>query len=362
MAIEHAGTGLQQLNTLFTVGVIGGLTDAQLLEQFTSQRDEAAELAFRALMERHGPMVLRVCRAVLQDTDAAADAFQATFLVLVRRAGSLWVHESLGPWLHHVAYRTACCARSAAARRRRHEHRAAELAARQTHDGDRDDLGPVVHEEVGRLPVRYRDAVVLCLLEGLTPEHAARQLDCPVGTVHSRLARGREQLRRRLTRRGLAVPTGLLAAGVARDGLAATVPAGMADSTIRAALQIAGGPASAAISSGVGRHTDGNDIEDHAHGQAQDDGGNTLGLRVAGGHRGRARTSGSKPPRTAREQVEARTTQSAATPAADPLPAGGSSATGNLAASAPRRSSVSWHSRPMKKPSSQSATAHRLGC
>ena len=97
------------------------------------------------------------------------------------------------------------------------------------------------------MPVRYRDAVVLCLLEGLTPEHAARQLDCPVGTVHSRLARGREQLRRRLTRRGLAVPTGLLAAGVARDGLAATVPAGMADSTIRAALQIARGPASAAV-------------------------------------------------------------------------------------------------------------------
>ena len=244
MAIEHGGGGLRQLNTLFTVGVIGGLTDAQLLERFTSQRDEAAELAFRALMERHGPMVLRVCRAVLRDTDAAADCFQATFLVLVRRAGSLWVQDLLGPWLHHVAYRTACCARSAAARRRRHEHRATEWTARQTDDGDRDDLGPMVHEEVGRLPARYRDAVVLCLLEGLTPEQAARQLGCPVGTVHSRLARGREQLRGRLTRRGLAVPTGLLAAGMARDALSATVPTGMADSTIRAALQIAMGRAS----------------------------------------------------------------------------------------------------------------------
>src|SRR5271170_7369732 len=123
MAIGDRGVALRQLNTLFTVGVIGGLTDAQLLERFTSQREEAAELAFRALVERHGPMVLRVCRAVLRDTDAAADAFQATFLVLVRRAGSLWVQDSLGPWLHHVAFRTASSLRTAATRRRQHELR-----------------------------------------------------------------------------------------------------------------------------------------------------------------------------------------------------------------------------------------------
>jgi RNA polymerase sigma factor (sigma-70 family) len=94
------------------------LTDAQLLERFTSQRDETAELAFRALVERHGPMVLRVCRLVLRDAHDADDAFQATFLALVRRAGSLWVRDSLGPWLHQVAYRTASGARSDAARYR----------------------------------------------------------------------------------------------------------------------------------------------------------------------------------------------------------------------------------------------------
>src|SRR5262245_61038256 len=111
---------------LFHVGAVGGLTDGQLLERFTAQRGEAAEQAFAALVERHGPMVLRVCRSVLRDPHEAHDAFQATFLVLVRRSGSLWVRDSLGPWLHQVAYRVASCARSAAARRRRHEHRVAE--------------------------------------------------------------------------------------------------------------------------------------------------------------------------------------------------------------------------------------------
>src|SRR4029077_6054252 len=139
MASRDRGLTLQTLNTLFSVGRIGGLTDAQLLERFTSRRDETAELAFRALVERHGPMVLRVCRAVLRDAHDADDAFQATFLVLVRRAGSLWVRDSLGPWLHQVAHRIAHCARSDAARRRKQELRASELTARFHDDGDRDD-------------------------------------------------------------------------------------------------------------------------------------------------------------------------------------------------------------------------------
>ena len=206
----------------------------------------AAELAFRALVERHGPMVLRVCRAVLRDAHDADDAFQATFLVLVRRAGSLWVRDSLGPWLHQVAYRTASCARSAAARRRQHELRAAEF------DGSASMTTAIVMTS-GRWSTRrwaacrqrYREAVVLCLLEGLTPEQAARHLNCPVGTVHSRLARGREQLRGRLTRRGLAVPAGLLAVGWARNGVSAAVPPALVDSTIRAALRLAAGQVSA---------------------------------------------------------------------------------------------------------------------
>jgi RNA polymerase sigma factor (sigma-70 family) len=252
MAIGNRGVALH-LNTLFSVGAVGQLTDAQLLERFTSHRDETAELAFRTLVERHGPMVLRVCRTVLRDVHNADDAFQATFLVLVRRAGSLWVRDSLGPWLHRVAYRTASCARSAAARRRQHEERAAERSAEVSHDADRDDLGDVIHEELGRLPERYRAAVALCLLEGLTPEQAARHLNCPVGTVHSRLSRGREQLRGRLLRRGLAVPAGLWAAGFARSGVSAEVPQGLADATIRAALRVAMGhlPAAAASASVV---------------------------------------------------------------------------------------------------------------
>src|SRR5205085_6989931 len=111
--------------TLFNVGTIRELTDGQLLERFASDRGEAAELAFAALVERHGPMVLRVCRGVLADPDDTQDAFQATFLILVRKARALWVRDSLGPWLHQVAFRTASCARSAAVRRRRHERHAA---------------------------------------------------------------------------------------------------------------------------------------------------------------------------------------------------------------------------------------------
>ena len=189
MDIGDRDIALRHLETLYSVGMIGGLTDAQLLERFTSDRDETSELAFRVLVERHGPMVLRVCRAVLRDAHDAHDAFQATFLVLVRRAGSLWVRDSLGPWLHQVAYRTSSCARSAAARRRHHELRAAEMTARRPDRRHPDDLAGMLHEELSRLPARYREAVVLCLLEGLTPEQAARHLNCPAGTVHSRLAR-----------------------------------------------------------------------------------------------------------------------------------------------------------------------------
>ncbi len=245
MASRDRGITLESLNTLFNVGTVGGLTDAQLIERFTTRRDEAADLAFRALVERHGPMVLRICRGMLRDAHDADDAFQATFLVLVRRAGSLWVRDSLGPWLHQVAFRTASCARSAAALRRRHELGLTELAARPLQQCEADDLAVVVQEEVARLPERYRAAVVLCLLEGLTPEQAARHLNYPAGTVHSRLARGRERLRGRLTRRGLAAPAGLMTVGWAGNGVSAAVPPALADLTIRAALRLGVGQVSA---------------------------------------------------------------------------------------------------------------------
>ncbi|MFI5457215.1 MAG: sigma-70 family RNA polymerase sigma factor [Isosphaerales bacterium] len=227
---------LRQLRTLFNVGTIAELTDGQILERFATSRGEAAELAFAVLVERHGPMVLRVCRGVLADPDDQEDAFQATFLVLFKKARSLWVRDSLGPWLHQVAYRTASCARSAAARRRRHERRAAMSRQESRHEIG-DELGRVLHQEIDRLPERYRVPLVLCDLEGRSHEQAARHLGWPIGTVKSRQARGRERLRDRLRRRGLAPNAGLLAAALLPDGRNALLPPALVDSTTRAVLQ-----------------------------------------------------------------------------------------------------------------------------
>jgi RNA polymerase sigma factor (sigma-70 family) len=195
---------LQNIEALFDGGVIGEQTDRQLLQLFADRDPMAAELAFTVLVRRHGPMVFRACRAILRDPHAAEDAFQATFLVLARKAGGLWVRGSLGPWLLSVARRLAHCARTDASRQRAHERTAAERAAPATVDPGWDDRDAILHEELVRLPEKYRTAVVLCDLEGLTQEQAARQLGWPDGTVRSRLARGRERLRERLTRRGMA--------------------------------------------------------------------------------------------------------------------------------------------------------------
>ena len=223
---------------LFNVGTLGDLSDIGLnrSNSFRHKGLEQAELAFAALVERHGPMVLRVCRSVLGDPHAANDAFQATFLVLVRRACSLWVRNSLAAWLHQVAYRVASSARSAAARRHRHERRAAELSGSSVREEDRDDLGDVLDDEVNRLPWGCRTAIVLCYFNGLSPEQAARQLGCPVGTVQSRLARGRARIRSRLTRRGLAPALAALGAGVAADAAPVSPPAALVEATIRAAM------------------------------------------------------------------------------------------------------------------------------
>ncbi|HEV3163608.1 MAG TPA: sigma-70 family RNA polymerase sigma factor, partial [Isosphaeraceae bacterium] len=250
------GSALRSIHTLFNVGAIGSLADGQLLDRFAAQRGEAAELAFAALAERHGAMVLRVCRAVLRDSHDAEDAFQATFLVLARKAGSLRVGDSLGPWLHAVAYRTASCSRSASARRRKHEQRAAEMRSRRVSGQVWDDLAEVLHQEIGRLPTSNRAAVVLCDLEGLTQEAAAQQLGWPVGTLQSRLARGRARLRSRLIRLGLAPSVGLsslLAAGSAR----AAVPAGLVGSTARAAMITVAGTAVGTVPAAVLSLTEG---------------------------------------------------------------------------------------------------------
>jgi|GEM_PF-1924745 len=236
MAKERQGSSLGHVHTLFNVGTVGGMSDSQLLEWYTGRGGEAAELAFSALVERHGPMVLRVCRSLVLDEHEAQDAFQATFLVLVRRAGQLWVRDSLGPWLHEVACRVASCARSAATRRRRLERRAAESTVRPAAGAVDCDLASTLHEEIGRLPEPYRAAIVLCGLQGLTHEQAARQLGWPLGTLQSRLARGRQQLRGRLARRGFALLAGPLGAILAREAAASPLPHTFVELATRAAV------------------------------------------------------------------------------------------------------------------------------
>jgi RNA polymerase sigma factor (sigma-70 family) len=178
-------------------------TDAELLEQFTTRRDEAA---FAALVQRHGPMVLGVCKRLLRDHGDAEDAFQATFLVLARKAVSLAGQTSLAPWLHGVAQRTALRARSLALKRTaRHEPLAAEPVAPPMKDADAWEWQQLLEEELGRLPEKYRLPLVLHYLTGQTKAETAAHLGVPEGTISSRLARGRESLQQRLLRRGVAL-------------------------------------------------------------------------------------------------------------------------------------------------------------
>jgi RNA polymerase sigma factor (sigma-70 family) len=198
-----SATETRHLRTLFAVGAAGTLTDGQLLERFATRDGDPAELAFAALVERHGSMVLRVARGVALDEHSAHDAFQATFLILARKARSLWVRDSLGPWLHSVAFRVASHSRSMELRRKRREKDASKPEADHSQIADRADLIRAIHEEIDRLPQPFRLAVVTCHLEGLTQHDAAERLGWPVGTLQSRLARGRQKLRDRLERRGL---------------------------------------------------------------------------------------------------------------------------------------------------------------
>ena len=221
--------------------VSGDLTDGQLLGSFREGRGRSAEAAFGALIVRHGPMVLRVCRRILGDSDDAADAFQATFLILVRKAGSIRKRDSVASWLHGVARRVALGAKTDTALRRMKERRRAEMTVEAVRDPA--EAPSELHEEIDALPVRFREPVVLCYLEGVTTEVAARRLGCPKGTVLSRLARAKERLRLRLTRRGLAMPTVLLGEGFAPAPSA--FPAALGDATAHAAMRFAAGETAA---------------------------------------------------------------------------------------------------------------------
>jgi RNA polymerase sigma factor (sigma-70 family) len=222
----------------------GGLTDSQLLDGFITRRDEAA---FTVLVRRHGPMVLGVARRVLGNHHDAEDALQATFLVLARKAASLKSRELVGPWLYGVAYRTALRARDMNARRRAKEEQAREMRRPEapTDDGWR-ELLPLLDRELDRLPERYRVAVVLCDLQGVTRRDAARRLNLPEGTVSSQLTRARRLLARRLARYGLAVSGGALAAALSGKPASACVTGALAASTAKAAVLVAAGQGLAA--------------------------------------------------------------------------------------------------------------------
>ncbi|SIO31263.1 RNA polymerase sigma factor, sigma-70 family [Singulisphaera sp. GP187] len=245
MANRNALAAGRDVHTLFRVGAVGGLTDGELVERFVSRQEGGAESAFAILVERHGPMVWGVCNRVLNDPHAAADAFQATFLVLVRRAAVIRVDDSLGRWLYGVSRRIALRAKRATARRSAREVQGVEtLTAPEASPAlERTEWLARLDEEIGQLPERYRAAVVLCDLNGLRHEDAARQLGCAVGTVGSRLARGRDQLRARLIRRGLAPSAGLVAASLAAEAIAAPLPAQLARLTIQSATHVAMNPA-----------------------------------------------------------------------------------------------------------------------
>jgi polysaccharide export outer membrane protein len=224
------GIAWRGLARLFQGGTAAGLSDRQLLQRFAASRDE---LAFAALVERHGPMVLGVCRRILRDPHAAEDAFQATFLVLVRKAASLRVDDSLGRWLYTVTRRIALRVAS------RHEVAEASVDRPcEIEDGNRAECHEriaVIHEELGRLPESYRAILVLCHLQDLTHEEASRRLGWPVGTVKGRLVRARSLLRSRLVRRGLGLSLGTLA-GTLRP---ISVTASLTDRTVSAAIGFA---------------------------------------------------------------------------------------------------------------------------
>src|SRR5271156_4940030 len=225
---------LSGLNTLTRVGVTGNLSDAQLLDQFLARSGETAIVAFESLVARHGPMVLDVCGNVLRDPHNTQDAFQATFLVLASRAGSIRRRDALASWLLGVARRVALLSRADVARRRGCGTRAAEAKADRSPEPP--ESWSELHEEIDRLPERYREPVVLCYLEGLSTQTASVRLGCPHGTILSRLSRARERLRCGLTRRGLA-PTGLLTAGIAPGAAPTAIPPKLLTATVRASLR-----------------------------------------------------------------------------------------------------------------------------
>ncbi len=241
MAREPSAAILDPLRRLITRQTGSSLPDAQLLENFVARRDEAS---FEVLVWRHGAMVLALCKRVLRDTHEAEDAFQATFLVFARKAGSIAQGEAVACWLYKVAYRIAIRLRTASANRPTATELADELPAPDMpDDAEWRDLRPLLDDEIAKLPEKYRAPFVLCYLEGRTNEEAAVQLGCPKGTVLSRLSRGREWLRDRLARRGVTLTAVVFAFTLTRNAASAALPSALVPVTTNAAIPFAAGKA-----------------------------------------------------------------------------------------------------------------------
>ena len=253
MPNRKSASALRQLRDVFAEGTATGLSDNQLLERFARKRAQsveaarAAETAFEVLVNRHGAMVWGVCRRVLGDVHEAEDAFQATFLLLVRKAGSLHIDGSLGRWLYGVARRIAIRARSQARKSASDGHGVFAAGADDpSGELEQRELRAIVNDEVDRLPLKYRCAIELCYFQGMTHDQAAHQLNWPVATVKSRLARGRHSLRRRLARRGLA-PVGAGVTAALRQESCAAVPPAVVQSIVHASVSRAGNLLSPAV-------------------------------------------------------------------------------------------------------------------
>jgi RNA polymerase sigma factor (sigma-70 family) len=253
---------VRSLGSLFEGGSVAGLSDRQLLERFTAAR----EAAFAGLVARHGPMVLGLCHHLLGDLHHAEDAFQAVFLVLARRACTIRDPDLLANWLYGVALRMACCAKAQLDCRRRKEQAG---TLRPPGPGSSALLEPMVqpveqplidgeqaealHSEISRLPASFRLPVLLCYFEGLTLDEAARRLSCPAGTLRSRLARGRDKLRRALTRRGVTLSVATLAAALSPRFASASISSRLCETTARAAIQFAVGQTAAPLAADLAK-------------------------------------------------------------------------------------------------------------
>ncbi|HMC63708.1 MAG TPA: sigma-70 family RNA polymerase sigma factor, partial [Gemmataceae bacterium] len=232
MATAHTSEVVRDLRRAALLDSAMSMTDGQLLECFMTRRDEAA---FEALVRRHGPMVLNVCRRTVGNLQDAEDAFQAVFLILARKAASVVPREGVGNWLYGVAYRTARRAKAASSRHYAREKQVKDMphpVIEQPHGSG--DVELVLDEELNKLPAKYRLAVVLCELEGRTRKEVARQLRLPEGTLSSRLATARRMLARRLMRRGIALSAGAMAVALSRGAAAACLPKTLIFSTMQA--------------------------------------------------------------------------------------------------------------------------------